>query len=166
MSGPISKLINIAQFLPDDVVIYLMTGSSLKEWDSELKKSRGKIKVIGRQNRDTATYAMSKAHFLINIGNTVQFQIPGKLFEYMSIRKPIVHISSMKDDPCATYLNQYPLSLFIDVEELPEEAALRIVDFLDNSIDCDYSFADIKKCMDVFKSENTTQRFVDFILND
>lgn len=163
---PLSKLVNIARFLPDDIVIYLMTGSSLKEWESELKAAKNKIKVIDRQNKDTAIYAMSKAHFLVNIGNTVQFQVPGKLFEYMSIRKPIVHISSMKDDPCAIYLNQYPLSLFIDVEELPEEGALRVVDFLDNSVSSDYSFEDIKECMTVFNSENTTQRLVDFILNN
>jgi hypothetical protein len=49
-----------------------------------------------------------------SIRNSVEFQIPGKIFEYMSTGKPILHFSKFSEDPAITYLKRYPKALIIN----------------------------------------------------
>ena len=62
--------------------------------------------------RNAITY-MKKARFLVSIGNTVKEQVPAKIFEYMSLGKPIIHFSKIQRDPALEYLKTYPLVLVI-----------------------------------------------------
>lgn len=53
------------------------------------------------------------ADVLINIGNTYSHLIPSKLFKYMSLRKPILQLSFVPDDPCIFYLKKYGSSFIL-----------------------------------------------------
>lgn len=53
------------------------------------------------------------ADILINIANRNTIQVPSKIFEYMSLGKPLITFFSDIDDHSLTYLKKYPLSLLI-----------------------------------------------------
>ena len=55
-----------------------------------------------------------KADFLLNIGNTETHLIPSKLFKYMSMGKPIIHLAFCEEDPCLPYLEKYGKSVVIN----------------------------------------------------
>lgn len=74
--------------------------------------------VIRFQKRDTSLYNLTQANVLVNIGNTVEHQVPGKIFEYMSTGKPIIHFSKIPNDPSVKYLEKYPKILLINEWEI------------------------------------------------
>ena len=55
-----------------------------------------------------------QADVLVNIGNTVEHQIPGKIFAFMSTGKPIIHFSKFPDDPALPYFKKYPLVFVVN----------------------------------------------------
>ena len=54
---------------------------------------------------------LSKADYVVNIGNIVKNQVPSKLFDYISTCKPIINICNSNDCPTIDYLKKYPLSI-------------------------------------------------------
>lgn len=72
-----------------------------------------KLIVHGRVDKKTVEDAISNADFLINIGNTVENQLPSKVLEYISAGKPIINFYTSSNDTSNYYLKQYPQSLLI-----------------------------------------------------
>ena len=58
-------------------------------------------------NKETALSAMKKSDILINIGNKTSYQLPSKIVEYVSLKKPILNICSIKNDLSAIYLKEF-----------------------------------------------------------
>lgn len=114
-----SVLLHLFSKVDEDINLSMMTSFS----DEKIKKYAPLYyspTVIPFQNRDTAIYNLKKADILINIGNTVEFQVPAKIFEYMSTGKPIVHLSKIKNDPALKYLNHYSLLFVVNEWEVKE----------------------------------------------
>lgn len=87
-----------------------------------------RIKYIGPVSHNDARQYMREANFLINLGNTLPYMVPSKIFEYMSMCKPIISVKAITDDPSDEYLKKYPYSLIIDSVQ---NAAFRIQEFMD-----------------------------------
>ncbi len=70
-------------------------------------------------------------------------RMSGKIFEYMGLKKPIVHLSGCVEDPDVKYLERYPLAVVAKTyEQGIEERCKMIVDQLSNlpgAADCDLS---------------------------
>lgn len=64
---------------------------------------------------EVLTDAINQANALISVGNSVAHLIPSKLFKYISLKKPIIHLYFIDDDPCIPYLNKYGYSFFIKI---------------------------------------------------
>lgn len=71
---------------------------------------------------------MRQSDILLSIGNMDPNLIPSKLFKYMSIGKPIIHLKRGERDSCLPYLARYPLALVLD--EGKSGAALAIKEFI------------------------------------
>lgn len=106
-------LLNIFSAIEKDIQLIMITNFSQDKIKSYVDDDKIPI-VIPLQNRDTALYNLMKADILINIGNTVEYQVPGKIFEYMSTGKPIIHFSKIKNDPAIKYLEKYPKVLIVN----------------------------------------------------
>ena len=44
-------------------------------------------------------------------------RMSGKIFEYMGLKKPVVHFSGSTEDPDVKYLERYPLSVIVKTYE-------------------------------------------------
>ena len=57
---------------------------------------------------------MAKTDVLLSIGNRDPNLIPSKLFKYISLGKPIIHLKRGEGDSCLPYLEKYPLSCIVN----------------------------------------------------
>ena len=57
--------------------------------------------------------AMNKSDILVNLGNTISNQLPSKLLDYASVKRPILNIIQMDDCPTIKYLEKYPKKINI-----------------------------------------------------
>lgn len=77
-----------------------------------------------------AQSAMHNADILINLGNTVTYQIPSKIFEYIATGKPIIHFYSHKEDKVIEILESYPLALCLESDPAQlRENSKKFLDF-------------------------------------
>ena len=63
------------------------------------------------------------AEVLVNLGNTVDNQMPSKIFEYISTGKPILNIHPSPACPTLTYIEKYPLGLNVAEAEILADVA-------------------------------------------
>ncbi len=72
-------------------------------------------------SREELEKKLSQCYMLINIGNINSFQMPSKVVEYISFKKPIIYFQHDFDDPSLRYYDLYP-----DVCKLKEEDDISI----------------------------------------
>lgn len=120
--------------------------------------------VIPLQNRDTALFNLTQADILVNIGNTVEFQVPGKIFEYMSTGKPIIHFSKIENDPALKYLNLYPKILIINEWEIEKIDYVRKLEkFCSDNKDNTLTFQEVSKSLGEYSGNVVTDKFINIL---
>lgn len=143
------------------VRLSVMTGFDLTETMKIIDDRYNSITLFPKQSSDTAHRTMERADVLVNIGNTVALQTPGKIFEYMALGKPIVHFQKIEDDPCLKYFHDYPMVLIVDERTCDQEKQARmIVEFCNQHKGEKLSFTYICQHMPQYVSENVVSGFV------
>lgn len=99
-----------------------------KDVEEEINKYRevfgDRLKVHYNQQKQVCDEAIKRANIIINIGNVATNQTPSKVYEYISMGKPILNFYCVQEDTSKKVLKKYPLVLNIykhfsqeDVEE-------------------------------------------------
>ncbi len=95
------------------------------------KKTNGSVVRHGFVEHSEVDNIYANAHYLINLGVSNSTNISSKIFDYMSIGKPIIHFYYYDNDVNLRYFQKYKLALLIKMdEELFAENALRLGQFL------------------------------------
>lgn len=80
--------------------------------EQELKNyevmSGGRIKICDYLSREELQKRLASCYMLLNIGNVANKQMPSKVVEYISYRKPIITYYTEENDPSRRYLDIYP----------------------------------------------------------
>jgi glycosyltransferase involved in cell wall biosynthesis len=98
------------------------------------KSIKDSIVMHGQVKVSKVHEALSNADILVNIGSSVDSQIPGKIFEYIASGKPIISTYQTENEPSIPYLKKYPLALLIKEDwENIDENVLRIIEFVNFS---------------------------------
>lgn len=137
-----------------------LTGSGQTKYLNELNASF-KCNIIARPfiNHDALIYLYNHSQICFNIGSVNPRAITCKIFEYISIGKPIISIYHIDDEPSIPYLKKYPLALLIDERLSVEENAKKLDEFIENSLNRTVPFEFVKE---TFK-ENTTDAYISII---
>ena len=99
-------------------------------------KSKGSVVRHGYVSHSEIDNIYSNAHYLINLGVSNSTNISSKIFDYMSIGKPVIHFYYHDNDVNLTYFKKYELALMIKMdEELFEENANNLKLFLQKTYD-------------------------------
>lgn len=102
-----------------------------------------------------------QADVLLSLGNTVDNQIPSKLFEYFGAGKPILHLAASDGDPALPYLRRYPLALVLRAADgVTDETAARLRGWLHQNAGRSLSFAQASEIFPEFTTEAVARRFV------
>lgn len=84
----------------------------------------------GQVSHEEALQAIADADILLNIGSKVECQIPCKIFEYLSMKKPIISTFSSENEPSLPYLKKYSSSFLVDERKELSENLSHLHDFL------------------------------------
>jgi glycosyltransferase involved in cell wall biosynthesis len=71
------------------------------------ERSGGRIVFMGEQPHHRVLELQSECDVLVNIGNALNAQTPGKLFEYLGSGKPILHCYSVDADPASALVEEW-----------------------------------------------------------
>ena len=108
----------------------VITGSADEKLALYAKNNPGKLTLIGSQPADVALGTLSKADFVINIGNDMHpQQLPSKTISCISTGRPIINFYYTDDCPTLEFMGKYPYALCVDARSGAAEAARRIADF-------------------------------------
>lgn len=72
------------------------------------------IKFIRKINHFECLAIQQQADLLLNIGNVQNYQLPGKIYEYLGASKPILHIRTGSDDPGAELIQKLNAGIVAD----------------------------------------------------
>ena len=112
--------------------------------DFILKYNSIKFNYFGWVSEDDLSNAVCNANAVISVGNSVEHLIPSKIFKYMSLKKPIIHLNFIDEDPCLPYLKKYGHTFFvkngIDVDLNDFSLWLRSLESCEISLDCEKLF--------------------------
>lgn len=90
-----------------------------------------KLHIHGRVSKEEVLTAIDEADFFINIGNSINNQLPSKVLEYIGTGKPIINFYSIIDDTSNKYLEKYTTALLIKQDDnYIEENERRILKFI------------------------------------
>jgi glycosyltransferase involved in cell wall biosynthesis len=152
--------------LNDDIHFILMTNFSQEKIKKNIAGHGDKFSIYPIQTRDTAFNALMNSDILINIGNTVEFQVPAKIFEYMSTGKPIVHFSKFSNDPALVYLEKYPTVLIINEwEGNMHKQATQLNKFCKEYCGSIISYEQVCGALSGLDGESVSNRFADTIVD-
>lgn len=74
---------------------------------------------------------MENVDVLLSVGNKSSEFLPSKIFTYMSLGRPIVHILGDINDSVIPYLEKYPLALLLDPNVTVEKNSKLFFEFID-----------------------------------
>ncbi len=98
----------------DDLRLTIIGSSTCESYLSEAAKKDSRIRLVGRVDHESALAAMAGADILVNFGNNDPGMTPSKIFEYMSLGKPIISTAPIPDEPSLAYLEKYPCRYVVD----------------------------------------------------
>lgn len=93
-------------------------------------KSQSRMQFYGFVNRNELNSILSECYMLVNVGNMNPVQMPSKVVEYISFRKPILFFYCNKEDRSFRFFKDYPDVLPIFVNGDKKESAKKLVAFL------------------------------------
>ena len=86
------------------------------------------VEFLGQKSHGECLARQRKADLLINIGNVQNYQIPGKIYEYLGSGTPILHIqTSQSADPGASLINRAKAGVVVNNESQAIAHALTIL---------------------------------------
>lgn len=127
-------LLSLVEKLPENVCLYILGGiyghfsQSICEKMERLME-QGKLKLLNPVSREQAQNAMCQADYLVNLGNSIDNQLPSKLFSYFSTGKPVIHIQKIQNCPCIPYLARYGNMVVLREDQPAGQEANRLLDF-------------------------------------
>ena len=152
------KLINVEQ-----VELHLV-GVTKEELPVEFRESN--IVCYGRVSAAEAQEVMNSADVLVNIGNLMNNQLPSKIFDYISLGKPIVNVCKNRDCPTLPYMEKYPLSLnLFEEEDLLELQIEKLAQFLEESKGKHLEFSEVEKLFETATPKYCAEFIYQLLLN-
>lgn len=78
------------------------------------------IHILGQVSHEDILDLMMESDYLLNIGNSITGMLPCKIFEYMSLGKPIISTIRVDNDQSVNYFRLYKNCVIIDERETIE----------------------------------------------
>lgn len=97
---------------------FYILGNSTSIVNAYQKKYPNNIFNHGYVESHVAHEKLQNSNLLLSIGNTDTSLIPSKIFEYMSLGKPIIHFFNSNNDRVNSILNEYGLSKIVNQSSL------------------------------------------------
>jgi len=122
-----------------------------------LKEFQGKYLIHPYVQKQLLDTIAENSDFLLNIGGPNPRMVPSKIFEYLSLGKPIISTYYIDNESSKNYLDTYSLALCLDIRK-PINECVKILDyFIESKLN---SVVDFDKIKELYP-KNTPQVFLE-----
>lgn len=102
--------------------LYYIAEKTIDDVLLEYKKVfKDKLVLFNNKSKEECDEALKNSNIIINIGNRIANQTPSKVFEYISMGKPIINFYNIENDTSKKVLKNYPLVLNIKNDYTTED---------------------------------------------
>lgn len=102
--------------------LYYIAEKTIDDVLLEYKKVfKDKLVLFNNKSKKECDEALKNSNIIINIGNRIANQTPSKVFEYISMGKPIINFYNIENDTSKKVLKNYPLVLNIKNDYTTED---------------------------------------------
>ena len=127
----------------EKVRIYFMGVNNSRILDEYIARYPQNVFFRERVSADVAFATMEKADVLFNISNTLDNQVPSKIFDYFSMGKPVLNLQKIENCPAQEYFEKYPICL--NMKEFEETDSEQLWEFLESSKGGKVDFSQVKE---------------------
>ncbi len=103
----------------------------------------------------------SESSILINLGNSITNQLPGKTFELISSGKPIINFYFTEEDPALEYFRKYPICFSFNLNKYTDKDILDLEKFIKENINTNISFEEATKKLQSERSEAVISKVIE-----
>ncbi|MDD4850703.1 MAG: glycosyltransferase, partial [Gemmiger sp.] len=107
--------------LPLPTTTLVMAGGGWEGFMAEAQAAQkamgNRLTVLGPVPPARARALLAGADVLVSLGNSVDNQMPSKIFEYFGLGKPVLHLAATDADPVLPVLQRYPLGFILRQED-------------------------------------------------
>jgi len=170
-TSPLAFFCDFVRAINDSKIRFHFLGKIYPNNLNMLKKlqdeTNSEIVIYGFMPYDFAQQAIKEADVVINIGNSSIYQIPSKIFQYMSLIKPILTFYRIKDDTALPYLEKYPMAfnIFEESGSLEPEQLEEAKQFIFGKHDSKVSRNDLKEIYKGYTSDDVCEEFYKIFLS-
>ena len=104
--------------------IHFLGTSTSRSLEPFIKKYPQNILHHQAVSLDRAIATMEKADILLNISNTLDNQVPSKIFDYFSLGRPVLNVQKIDSCPSREYFDRYPLGFTLS-DRSPDAVAMK-----------------------------------------
>lgn len=102
--------------------LYYIAEKTIDDVLLEYKKVfKDKLVLFNNKSKKECDEALKNSNIIVNIGNRIANQTPSKVFEYISMGKPIINFYNIENDTSKKVLKNYPLVLNIKNDYTKED---------------------------------------------
>lgn len=127
----------------EKIRIYFMGTNNSAVLDEYINKYPQNVFFKEKVSAATALATMKNADVLLNISNTIDNQVPSKIFDYFALGKPVLNLQRIENCPAAEYFAKYPL--VYNLEEWKEADCREVKEFLQKARNEAVDFATVKE---------------------
>lgn len=141
----IINLLNNSKFAEKINLMFFSAGTEAMQKAAEiLKRFRGTSLVHPYIPKKELNSVASNADIFLNLGGPNPVMVPSKIFEYMSLGKPIISTYTIDNDSSKEYLDLYPSALCLDLRKNHDELITHIDTFIERKQNCHVPFETVK----------------------
>lgn len=130
------------------------------------EKMGDNLVLYGQVERSKCIDKLAQSDILINLGNSIDFQTPSKILEYIGFGKPIVNFYTIENDSSLKYLNNYPLAFNFNLSNYNEQDIKDLEQFcLRNRMET-LTFPQIRKYMKGYVADEQCKTIYKTIIED
>lgn len=129
-----------------------------------LLETENRIVFHGRVSKEKINEIINVSDIFINIGNSIDNQLPSKVLEYIATGKPIINFYNISADTSNNYLKKYPLALIVKENYAAKEnVADKVTNFIIEKSDKNVEPKILYKIYYEDTIEMTISRFIKFL---
>ena len=152
-------IINLCPFAERVNLVFFCTGFGRVILEQKSDVFKGIISICDYIPHADLLSVYRDSDVLLNFGGVNESMVPSKIFEYMSMCKPILSTYKIDNEASKHYLDRYPSALCLDERKSLDENALLLQEFLQNIDRLQVSFEEVKNKFPL----NTPAIYVDLI---